>query len=103
MVIIPVPRHAEHGANGKTIRRLGLGLDAAEDEIEDAIDAAEHGDGGRQQDRRDLFVFRGRGGELIKIIWHDGFKRLPCLSARILEPGELFALQLFNPVLPLTQ
>jgi len=40
MVVIPVPRHAEQWANGETIRRLGLGISAAEDGLEDAIDTA---------------------------------------------------------------
>jgi len=40
MVVIPVPRHAEQWANGETIRRLGLGLGADEDGLEEAIDAA---------------------------------------------------------------
>jgi len=40
MVVIPVPRHAEQWANGETIRRLGVGLVAAEAALEDAIDAA---------------------------------------------------------------
>ena len=40
MVVIPVPRHAEQWANGETIRRLGLGICATEEGLEDAIDAA---------------------------------------------------------------
>lgn len=33
----------------------------------------------------DLFVFRGRGGDLIKIIWHDGLGM--SLYAKRLEKG----------------
>ena len=40
MVVIPVPRHAEQWANGEGIRRLGLGIVATEDGLEEAIDAA---------------------------------------------------------------
>ena len=40
IVVIPVPRHAEQWANGETIRRLGVGLVATEDALEDAIDTA---------------------------------------------------------------
>ena len=40
MVVIPVPRHAEQWANGETIHRLGVGITAPEDELENAIDGA---------------------------------------------------------------
>jgi len=40
MVVIPVPRHAEQWANGEGIRRLGLGIVATEEGLEEAIDAA---------------------------------------------------------------
>jgi UDP:flavonoid glycosyltransferase YjiC (YdhE family) len=40
MVVIPVPRHAEQWANGESIRRLGLGIVATEEGLEEAIDAA---------------------------------------------------------------
>ena len=40
MVVIPVPRHAEQWANGETIRRLGLGISAGEERLEEAIDDA---------------------------------------------------------------
>jgi len=40
VVVIPVPRHAEQWANGECVRRLGLGLVAAEEGLEEAIDAA---------------------------------------------------------------
>lgn len=40
VVVIPVPRHAEQWANGETVRRLGLGMVAAEERLEEAIDAA---------------------------------------------------------------
>lgn len=40
MVVVPVPRHAEQWANGESIRRLGVGLVATEETLEDAIDAA---------------------------------------------------------------
>ena len=39
-VVIPVPRHAEQWANGETIRRLGLGIAASEDALEESIDSA---------------------------------------------------------------
>ena len=39
MVVIPVPRHAEQWANGESIRRLGLGIVATEEGLEEAIDA----------------------------------------------------------------
>ena len=34
-----------------------------------------------------LFVFRGRRGDLIKIIWHDG--QVACLFSKRLERGRL--------------
>jgi hypothetical protein len=40
MVVVPVPRHAEQWANGECIRRLGAGIAATEEALEDAIDAA---------------------------------------------------------------
>jgi UDP:flavonoid glycosyltransferase YjiC (YdhE family) len=40
MVVIPVPRHAEQWVNGATIRRLGVGLTAAENRLEDAMEEA---------------------------------------------------------------
>ena len=40
MVVIPVPRHAEQWANGEGVRRLGLGVVATEEGLEEAIDAA---------------------------------------------------------------
>lgn len=40
MVVIPVPRHAEQWANGEGVRRLGLGMVATEEGLEEAIDAA---------------------------------------------------------------
>ncbi len=40
MVVIPVPRHAEQWANGEGVRRLGLGMVAAEEGLEEAIDTA---------------------------------------------------------------
>ena len=33
----------------------------------------------------DLYVFRGRGGDLIKVIWHDG--QSACLFTKRLERG----------------
>lgn len=40
---------------------------------------------GRDPYKGDLFVFRGRGGDLIKILWHDGFGTL--LYAKRLDRG----------------
>ena len=30
---------------------------------------------GRDPNANDLYVFRGRRGDLIKVLWHDGLKR----------------------------
>lgn len=38
----------------------------------------------------DLFVFRGRGGSLVKIIWHDGIGM--SLYAKRLEKGRFIVL-----------
>ena len=40
MVVLPVPRHAEQWVNSRIVRHLGVGIAAAESELEDAIDAA---------------------------------------------------------------
>jgi UDP:flavonoid glycosyltransferase YjiC (YdhE family) len=40
LVVLPVPRHAEQWVNGRIVRRLGVGIVAAESGLEDAIDAA---------------------------------------------------------------
>ncbi|MTJ84002.1 MAG: hypothetical protein F8N37_23700 [Telmatospirillum sp.] len=37
MVVIPVPRHAEQWVNGRTVRHLGVGITAAERELEAAM------------------------------------------------------------------
>jgi len=37
MVVVPVPRHAEQWVNGKVIEKLGVGMTATEDDIEQAI------------------------------------------------------------------
>ena len=45
----------------------------------------------------DLYVFRGRGGDLIKIIWHDG--QGACLFTKRLQFCPFTAEQLFTLVL----
>lgn len=40
MVVLPVPRHAEQWVNGRIVRRLGVGIAAAESGLEEAIHAA---------------------------------------------------------------
>jgi UDP-N-acetylglucosamine:LPS N-acetylglucosamine transferase len=40
MVVIPVPRHAEQWVNGETIRRLGVGMVADEENLEEALNVA---------------------------------------------------------------
>lgn len=43
---------------------------------------------GRDPHAGDLFVFRGRRGGLIKILWHDGvgITRYPCLLGMVRRP-----------------
>ena len=38
---------------------------------------------GRDPHAGDLYVFRGRRGDLVKILWHDGL----CQSARKFDPA----------------
>lgn len=40
MVVLPVPRHAEQWINGRTIQALGVGIAAAEDRLEEAMEEA---------------------------------------------------------------
>ncbi|WP_218064312.1 IS66 family insertion sequence element accessory protein TnpB, partial [Nguyenibacter vanlangensis] len=40
---------------------------------------------GRNPHEGDLYVFRGRGGDLIKVLWHDGLDM--SLYAKRLERG----------------
>ena len=40
MVVVPVPRHAEQWVNGRVVRHLGIGLTAAEPELEEAMNLA---------------------------------------------------------------
>ena len=40
VVVLPVPRHAEQWVNGRIVRHLGVGITAAEADLEDAIDTA---------------------------------------------------------------
>ena len=49
----------------------------------------------------DLYVFRGRRGDLIKIIWHDG--QGACLFTKRLERGRCFWPQADSGKIHLTQ
>ncbi len=40
LVVIPVPRHSEQWVNGRTIAHLGIGMSAAEDRLEAALEEA---------------------------------------------------------------
>jgi UDP:flavonoid glycosyltransferase YjiC (YdhE family) len=40
MVVLPVPRHAEQWVNGRTIQDMGVGIAAAEDRLEEAMEEA---------------------------------------------------------------
>jgi len=74
--VIPVPSDARIWlAAGVTDMRKGfVGLSSL---VEQALGGDPHGG--------QLFVFRGRGGDLIKLIWWDG--QGACLFAKRLERG----------------
>lgn len=74
--MIPVPSHAQIWlAAGVTDMRRGFASLAAQVEATRQLDPF----------RGHLFVFRGRGGDLIKMIWWDG--QGACLFAKRLEKG----------------
>ena len=55
---------------------------------------------GRDPHAGDLFVFRGRRGDLIKVLWHDGIGM--SLYAKRLERGRFIWPQAANGVVALT-
>ena len=74
--MIPVPADARVWlAVGRTDMRKGMNGLALQ--VQQAL--------GRNPHAGDLFVFRGRRGDLIKIIWHDGLGM--SLYAKRLEQG----------------
>jgi transposase len=61
--MIPVPGHFRVWlAVGRTDMRRGMNGLALQ--VQEALKRDPHAG--------DLYVFRGRGGDLVKIIWHDG-------------------------------
>jgi transposase len=74
--MIPVPSHVQVWlAVGKTDMRRGMNGLALQ--VQEAVQKDPHAG--------DLFVFRGKRGDLIKIIWHDGLGM--SLYAKRLEKG----------------
>ncbi|CAA6603879.1 conserved hypothetical protein [Rhodospirillaceae bacterium LM-1] len=74
--MIPVPSHVRVWlAVGRTDMRRGMNGLALQ--VQEAMKRDPHAG--------DLYVFRGRGGDLIKIIWHDGLGM--SLYAKRLEKG----------------
>ncbi len=74
--MIPVPGHFRVWlAVGRTDMRRGMNGLALQ--VQEALKRDPHAG--------DLYVFRGRGGDLVKIIWHDGIGM--SLYAKRLEKG----------------
>jgi transposase len=74
--MIPVPSHVRVWlAVGRTDMRRGMNGLALQ--VQESLKRDPHAG--------DLYVFRGRGGDLIKIIWHDGLGM--SLYAKRLEKG----------------
>ena len=75
--MIPVPVHTRVWlAAGHTDMRRGMNGLALQ--VQQAL--------GRDPHAGDLYVFRGRRGDLVKIVWHDGLGM--SLYAKRLEDGE---------------
>jgi len=45
-----------------------------------------------------VFIFRGRRGDLVKLIWHDGDGM--CLFQKRLDRGRFVCIHSTNPILP---
>jgi transposase len=74
--MIPVPSNVKIWlATGRTDMRKGMNSLALQ--VQETL--------GRDPHAGDLFVFRGKGGDKIKIIWHDGLGM--SLYAKRLERG----------------
>ena len=69
--MIPVPSGARVWlATGVTDMRRGMNTLALQ--VQQGL--------GRDPHAGDLFIFRGRKGDLVKILWHDGLGTSPCPS-----------------------
>jgi len=89
--MIPVPSHGRVWlANGHSDMRRGMNGLALQ--VQEALGRNPHGG--------DLYVFRGRRGDLVKILWHDGIGM--SLYAKRLERGRFIWPQAKEGVVSLT-